>query len=260
VGSSAEQVVFTVLAQFPDDVVKVTTTGNVRQPKQIDEVLQAARSTGGLVVHTLVDPSLRAYLVEQAQKFDVPAIDLMGPLTQWLSDRLGKEPLGQPGLYRHLHREYFDRVSAIDYTMAHDDGKNPDGWPKADMVLAGVSRVGKTPLSLYLAVLGWKVANVPFVPQIPMSAKIFSLDPKRVFGLTIEPGQLIQYRRQRQQHLGVLGSSAYMDPVAVHEEIQEALKMFRRGGFSIVDMTDKTIELGADEIIRRIPQEKAGAG
>jgi regulator of PEP synthase PpsR (kinase-PPPase family) len=113
--------------------------------------------------------------------------------------------------------------------------------------------VGKTPVSLYLAVLGWKVANIPFVPQIPISEKLFALDPERVFGLTIEAGQLIHHRRQRQRQLGVSGPSDYMDPGAVQEEIREALRLFRRAGFSILDMTDKTIEAGADEIIRHLP-------
>ena len=161
-------------------------------------------------------------------------------------------PKAQPGLYRKLHSEYFERVAAIDFTMAHDDGKNPDGWPQADAVLVGVSRVGKTPLSLYLAVLGWKVANVPLVPQIPLPESFFSLDPQRVIGLTVEPDQLMEYRARRQRMLGAPGPSAYADPESIYEEIEEARKVFRKGRFKIVDMTDKTIEQGADEIIRHL--------
>ena len=136
--------------------------------------------------------------------------------------------------------------------MAHDDGKNPDGLPEADAVLVGVSRVGKTPLSLYLAVLGWKIANVPLVPQIPLPDELFSLDPERVIGLTVEPDQLSEYRTRRQKLLGAPGPSAYADPQAIYEEVEEALKVFRRSRFKIVDMTDKTIEQGADEIIRHL--------
>jgi regulator of PEP synthase PpsR (kinase-PPPase family) len=119
-------------------------------------------------------------------------------------------------------------------------------------MLVGVSRVGKTPISLYLAVLGWKAANYPLVPQIPVPENLYSLDPQRVFGLTVEPGRLLQYRLRRQRQLGAPGPSAYVDPQAVYEEVEEAKILFRRGGFRIVDMTDKTIELGADEIIRHL--------
>lgn len=252
IGASGEQLVHTVLAQFPKDAVRIITVGNVRQPEQIADVLLQAQKLDALVVHTLVDSQMRDYLLSEARRYQVQAIDLMGPLMEWVTQKAGLMPKGQPGLYRQLHQEYFDRVSAIDFTMAHDDGKNPDGWSQAEAVLVGVSRVGKTPLSLYLAVLGWKVANYPFVTQVPIPEALFSLDPKRVFALTVEPGQLLQYRLRRQRQLGAPGHSAYVDPQAVYEEIQEALQIFRRGRFTVIDMTDKTIEMGADEIIRHL--------
>ena len=255
VGASGEQLVHTVLAQFPKDAVQVITLANVRQPEQITQLLEQAQADGGLVIHTLVEPLLRRHLLDEAPNYSVDAIDLMGPLAEWVTQKTGLQPLGQPGLYRQLNRQYFDRVAAIEYSMAHDDGKHPEGWPEAEAMLVGVSRAGKTPLSLYLAVLGWKVANYPFVPHIPVPEALFALDPRRVIGLTIDPGQLIQYRRQRQYALGVpaaTGASAYFDPQAVFEEVQEANRVFRRAGFTMVDMTDKTIEMGADEIIRRL--------
>jgi regulator of PEP synthase PpsR (kinase-PPPase family) len=105
---------------------------------------------------------------------------------------------------------------------------------------------------VYLAVLGWKVANWPLVPQVPIPETLFSLDPQRVIGLTVEPDQLLQYRIRRQKQLGAPGPSAYADPESVYEEVQEALKVFHRGRFKIIDMTDKTIEQGAEEIIRQL--------
>jgi regulator of PEP synthase PpsR (kinase-PPPase family) len=244
--------VHTLLAQFPIDAVRVTTVGNVRYPEQITEALLQAQKMNALVVYTLVDPSLHDHLMQEAQRLPVQAMDLMGPIMSWVVEKLGMQPKAQPGLYRQLHSEYFERVSAIDFTMAHDDGKNPDGWRQAKAVLVGVSRVGKTPLSVYLAVLGWKVANVPLVPQLPVPEGLFSLDPQRVIGLTVEPDQLLQYRRRRQQQLGAPGPSIYADPNAIYEEVEEALTVFRKGRFKIVDMTEKTIEQGADEIIRHL--------
>ena len=251
-GASAEQLVYTLLAQFPDEAVRVTTVGNVRHPEQIAEVLSQAQRIDALVVYTLVDPSLHDYLVRESQKLQIQAVDAMGPIMEWVSEKLGIAPKAQPGLYRRLHSEYFERVAAIDFTMAHDDGKNPDGWPQADVVLVGVSRVGKTPLSLYLAILGWKVANMPLVPEIPLPESLFSLDPQHVIGVTVEPDRLLEYRTRRQRLLGAPGPSAYANSESIYEEVEEALKVFRKGRLKIIDMTDKTIEQGADEIIRHL--------
>ncbi|MBN1371351.1 MAG: kinase/pyrophosphorylase [Anaerolineaceae bacterium] len=257
VGASGEQLVYTALAQYPADVARVTTIGNVRQPEQVRDALRQAQQAGALVVHTLVDSTLQQLLVTEAARTGVRAVDVMGPILEWVSGRIGHPPAGQPGLYRHLNRDYFDRVAAIDFTLKHDDGKRREGWPEAEAMLVGVSRVGKTPLSIYLAVLGWKVANYPCVPQIPVPEALFSLDPRRVFGLTIEPGQLLQYRSQRQRQLGVTGASSYVDPKAVFEEVQSAEAAFKRGRFTVINMTDKTIELGADEIIRHLTRIEA---
>jgi [pyruvate, water dikinase]-phosphate phosphotransferase / [pyruvate, water dikinase] kinase len=252
VGSSAEQVVNTVLAQYPQHTVNVVTIGNIREAQQITDALILAQEVGGMIVHTMVDPVLHTQLVSTAAQLNLPAIDLMGSLISWLTENLGQPPLGQPGLYRQLRANYFERVAAIDYTMAHDDGKDPGGWSQADVVLVGVSRVGKTPLCVYLAVLGWKAANWPLVVDVPAPEVLFTLDARRVIGLTLNPVQLLQYRRKRQRRLGAPGYSAYDDPVAVDAELQSANQLFRRNGFAVVDMTDKTIEQGADEIIRLV--------
>ena len=252
VGASGEQLVHTLLAQFPEDAVQVITIGNVRDPEQVTAALNRAQKLGALVVYTLVDPGLHDHIRQEAERLQMPAVDLMGPIMGWVTKKLGVAPKAQPGLYRHLHPEYFERVDAIDFTMAHDDGKNPDGWTQAQAVLVGASRVGKTPLSLYLAILGWKIANYPLVPQVPIPEELFSLDPQRVIGITVEPDQLLQHRTSRQKQLGAPGPSPYADTEAVYEEVEEAKKIFRRGRFKVIDMTDKTIEQGADEIIRHL--------
>jgi regulator of PEP synthase PpsR (kinase-PPPase family) len=252
VGASGEQLVHTVLAQFPESRVQVITIPNVRFESQIEETVQRAEKLGATLVHTLVDANLRAYLEALAAERKVMAIDLMGELLTHLTQALGKQPLGQPGLYRLLNRDYFDRVAAIEYTMAHDDGKNPEGWAQAEIVLVGVSRAGKTPLSLYLSVLGWKVANVPLVIGLDLPAQFFQLDPRRVFGLKIEAGQLLAFRQQRQQRLGAAGPSDYVNPEKILEELEYAAGVFKRGGFRLINVTDKPIESCADEVIRQI--------
>ena len=253
-GASGEQLVHTVLAQFPESRAPVIMVAHVRQMEQIEDVITRAAATGGTVVHTLVDARLRSALIHLAQERNVAAIDLMGDLLSRLSAVLGREPVGHPGLYRQLRQDYFERVATIEFAMAHDDGKNPLDWPLAEIVLVGVSRVGKTPLSMYLSVLGWKVANVPLVMELSPPPELFQLDRRRVIGLSIQPGQLLIHRRQRQRRLGAPGPSAYTDPATIYEEIEAARQIFQRGGFSVIDVTDKPIETSADEIIELITQ------
>jgi regulator of PEP synthase PpsR (kinase-PPPase family) len=165
---------------------------------------------------------------------------------------LGEQSLGEPGLYRRLNKAYFDRVEAIEYSMTHDDGRHPEGWSQAELVLIGPSRVGKTPLSLYLSVLGWKVANIPIVPELDPPEKIFEMDKSLVIGLTIAPAHLMAFRQERQKRLGVSGSSDYTNPERIYEELQEAEKFCKRAGIRVLDVTDKPIETSADEVIRLI--------
>ena len=255
VGASGEQLVQTVLAQFPGKAVPVFTLGNTRQMEQVENIVQQAHETGGMIVHTLVDSRLRAGLIRLAQEHCVPEIDLVGSLLNQLESVLGIPPAEQAGLYRKLHQDYFERVGAIEYTMAHDDGRNPSEWVQAEIVIAGVSRSGKTPLSLYLSVLGWKVANVPIIMGVEPPSELVELDPSKIIGLTIEPSQLLMHRMQRQSRMGVPGPSAYTDPQAIYHEIEYALRLFKRNGFHIINVTDKPIETSADEIIRLMTRQ-----
>jgi regulator of PEP synthase PpsR (kinase-PPPase family) len=251
VGASGEQLVRTVMAQFPEADLSTVIFPKVSTSKRVREILKEAASAKAIVAHTFVDRKLRRAVVETAQALDLVAIDLVGPLMENMAARLDQEPLGKPGLYRQLYQSYFDRVDAIDYSLKHDDGQNPEGWADAEIVLLGASRVGKTPISLYLAVLGWKVANVPLVAGISPRQELLELDKRRMVGLTMTPSELVEHRRYRQRHLGVgSGSSDYTDPVTVYEEIEEIERFLRRNGITSIDVTGKPIETSADEIIR----------
>jgi hypothetical protein len=249
-GASAEQVVHTVLAQFPESRVKVTTIPNLRNADQVREAMQHAKIRQATVIYTLVDHQLRAQTSQMAGELGVFAIDLMGDLIEHLVEVLGAQPLEQPGLYRRLNEAYFGRVAAIEYTIAHDDGQRPETWEDAEIVLVGASRVGKTPLSMYLSVLGWKVANIPLVPLLDLPAELDQLDWKRVIGLTIAPGQLLAFRKERQHRLGVPGPSDYIHPQKLFEELQYVEQVCRQAGFTLLDVTDKPIETSADEIMQ----------
>jgi len=251
-GASGEQVVESVLAQFPDVQVPIRKIAHVHHKTQIRDVVTRASGANATIVHTLVDARLRQYLIEAAREKEVVALDLMGPLLDRLGRILGQEPKGQPGLYRHLRKGYFDRIAAIEFALAHDDGKNPQDIPKADVVLTGVSRSGKTPLSMYLGVLGWKVANVPVIPDLPLPVELLRIDRGRVFGLDIDQKRLVHHRRHRQQRRGLTGPGTYTDPKIVLDEVETVRALCRKHRFSMIDVTDKPIETTADEIIEAV--------
>jgi len=257
-GASGEQLVRTALAQFSNgDAVPVEIMGGVKTEAQLREAVTRAEQTGGTLVHTLVDAELRERMIVLARAHNVSAIDLIGALMLRLTHVLGSEPIGQPGLYRQIREAYFRRIEAIEFTVDHDDGRKPHELGLAEIVLVGVSRVGKTPLSIYLGTRGWKVANVPLVRGIDPPPELFQIDPRRVVGLTIDPENLRAYRSRRQRKLGVDSYTPYTDPRALYEEVQYAEEICRRAGFPLVDITERSIEENADEVIAHVTRRLA---
>ncbi len=250
-GFSGEQLLRTALAQFPTAEVAITVIAGIRRPEQLENAVTQAAAANGLIVHTLVDAQLRLTLDRLARNRGVLAVDLMGPLLAQLQVVLGREPVGRPGLYREQNREAFERTEAIEFTLAHDDGRHIENLRQADIVLVGVSRVGKTPISLYLASLGWKVANVPLVGGTPPS-ELFQIHRRRVVGLIIEPEQLLAHRRWRERRLKVSLSGSYSNPVKLREELEAARRVFLQGGFAVVDITNKPVEVSAREVLEAV--------
>jgi len=242
----------TALAQFEGAHVPVIVVPYVKSAEQVVEVVQRAAAEEGTIVHTLVDAKLRELLVREARSRNLEAIDLMGPLLSRIARLTGQVPLAQPGLYREIHQAYFDRIDAIEFTVAHDDGKQPEDLPYAEIILLGPSRVGKTPLAMYLSVHGWRVANVPLVKEMPPPPELFEAPRERIVGLLVDPSQLIAHRELRQQRLGTGRKSAYSDNLQLHREIEEARTFYKRKAIRTVDITDKPIEETAEEVIALI--------
>ncbi|MEZ4670285.1 MAG: pyruvate, water dikinase regulatory protein [Anaerolineae bacterium] len=251
-GTSGVQMVRTALAQFPVNNTTVTAIPQVRTPAHLHEIIAQVQAANGFIVHTLVDEPLRRDLTALAASHGIVEVDLMGPLLERLSSHLGCAPLGKPGLYRKMREQDFKRIEAIEFAVAHDDGKRAAELDQAEIVLTGVSRVGKTPLSMYLSTMGWKVANVPLVMGIEPPAELFQIERERVVGLTIEPGQLVAFRVRRGSHLGLASGAAYSAPQGLWDELEFAHSVFRRGRFAVMDMTDKPVEESAEEIIARV--------
>lgn len=257
-GASGELLSRTILAQFPQAYVPLIVESKVLTDDRVRQVVaRAASEPGAIILHTMVNRDQRRLLISEAAKADVFAFDVAGPLIEHMSRELKMEPVGQPGLYRQLHRSYFDRIEAIEFTVAHDDGQRVEELDKAEIVLVGVSRAGKTPLSMYLSILGWKVANVPFVPMVPVPDELFTIDLRRVIGLMIEPAQLVIQRKVRQQRTGI-PEGAYIGHQEVVEELRAANHFFYRHGIKVVDTTNKSIESSAEEIALIIARNMIG--
>lgn len=247
-GASGELLVRTVLAQFPTVRVPVQVFSAVHETRQIDDVIAQAVADQATIVHTLVKDVLREYLREAAELHHVPAVDLLSGLLTQLATQLGELPLGQPGRYRQLNANYFQRIQAIEYAVTHDDGQRISEIDQAEIVLVGVSRVGKTPLSIYLSLQGWKVANIPVVPGITLPSELLAIERARIVGLMIQPQQLLIYRRWRHQRLGI-AEGDYTNQARIGEELRAANHLFHDEGIATIDVTDKPIETTSDEVI-----------
>jgi regulator of PEP synthase PpsR (kinase-PPPase family) len=255
-GATGDLLARTVLAQFPDVDVPIYLETKVVTEERVHEVIEKASGIpGAIIVHTMVNRNFRRLLVTEAAQAGIVTFDLAGPLEEHLSRELGMEPLQQPGLYHQMRRAYFERIEAIEFAVAHDDGKRIEDLPQAEIVLVGVSRVGKTPLSMYLSVMGWKTANVPFVPDVPPPPELLQIPPYKVVGLTVEPAQLIAHRRYRAARSGI-PEEGYVDRASVVEELRAANHFFYKYGFHVVDTTDKPIETSAEEIIGLVTHRK----
>ncbi len=259
-GIAGNNLVQALLIQYPENKVPVEIIGRVTSEDEVFDVIMKAKADKGLIAHTMVNPELRHKINELGKEFNVRVIDLMGKLAEYLDETLDVEPMVHPGLYREINHKYFDRIDSIEYTLSHDDGMSPQRLRNAEIILTGVSRAGKTPLSVYLAMYGWKVANVPLVPGVQPPKELFEVDPNRVFGLYIGASQLIAHRQKRISSWENHRSDSYVDQRAVREEIRKAMFVFDRGGFTVINVSNKPIESTANEILSYMSKRFAYRG
>lgn len=255
-GRTARQALSAALTQFPGTEVDVIVYNDVRAPAQVRTIVAEAARVGAFIVHTLVTTSLRELMLRASHSADVQTIDLMGPLLERLSNELIHQPSQEPGLYNKLNREYFQRIDAMQFAFNHDDGQRSEGLADAEIVLLGVSRTFKTPISIYLAYKGWFAANVPVIMGIPPPEILSMLEPSRVFCLTTNASRLTELRRTRHERLG--GSTGnYAEPDFVQREIHYALNYYHQHpGWRIINVTSKPVEEIASEILAILKEGK----
>ena len=202
-----------------------------------------------MVIHTIVDETLRAALEEGCRRLDMPCIAALDPLVSALSRYLGASITSRVGVQHALDNDYFNRMDALNYAIGHDDGQGGQDLEQADVVLVGVSRTSKTPTCIYLAHRGVRAANVPLVPHRPPPEKLFELKRALVVGLTVSPDRLVQIRRNRLLSLKETRESSYTDPDEVRDEIIRARRLFERQGWPVIDVTRRSVEETAAAVL-----------
>jgi len=250
-GDTATQVVEACLVQFDKPNVQVHVYPLVTDHEQLREILSDARDVGAMVVCTLVRANQRTEADKLAKQFRIQMVDVVGNMLGALSTFLRQRPLGTPGLLHMTSDAYFARVEALEFTVKADDGKEPRMMLEADIVLVGVSRTSKTPLSVFLSHKGYKVANVPLVLDRSPPEDLWSVDPRRVFGLTIDPASLQTIRKERLHSMKMSDRTNYGQLDYILAELDFAHDLFGRNrDWPVIDVTGKAVEETAATILK----------
>ena len=248
-GRTAEQALKAALTQFDGVEIEISKYPGVRSSDDVRRVVSEAAAANAFIIHTLVTDELRAEMVRAGRRLNVEMIDLMGALLVRLSERFHISPSEKPGLFSQLNKYYFRRIETMEFAINHDDGLRVHEIASAEIVLLGVSRTFKTPLSVYLANKGWFVANIPVIVDHEVPREVHQVAPENVFCLDTNPLRLAELRKARDEYLrGEVGE--YADPEFVRRELMWARRLFsRQPGWRRLDVTNKPIEEIASEII-----------
>ena len=247
-GDTGSAAVRAAMIQFPHRW-RMRVFRDARTVTEVCRVIALAQETNALVVFSLVEGDVVDALKHEAEERNVVAVDLLGPLIMRVAQRLKVEPKHQPGILHGFSEDYFDRIDAVEFAVRHDDGANLRTLHEADIVLTGVSRTSKTPLSMYLAQRGFKTGNVPLVPGLEPPKELLEVDKRRVFGLSVDPGTLLSVRTARMRSMRGPSGSAYTDPDQVMLELDRARKLFRARGWKQIDVSGRAVEENASKII-----------
>lgn len=249
IGETGELVVRAAASQFNGGKLDVRRIPYLNSAAEVEEALQEAASCQAAVAYTLVRPDLKHVLEGKSSELGLVCVDIMGPILAAIASVTNLPPRLEPGLIRKMDEAYFNKVEAVEFAVKYDDGKQPWGLTKADLVIVGVSRTSKTPLCMYLAHKGIKAANVPLVPEVNPPAELFTLQPHKVVGLTIDPSLLNEIRKERLKTLGLSDSVEYANPERITGELEYAESVMRKIGCPIINVTNKAVEETAAKVL-----------
>jgi regulator of PEP synthase PpsR (kinase-PPPase family) len=258
-GETAARLVQALEAQFPDQEFVEIRHPRVETEDDLHIAVQRMKGRPAVVVYTLVDPEMRDSMRALCRRARLHYCDLLGHPIDAVARVSGQAAKMRPGSRPPLNSAYFKRMEAIEFAVRFDDGVGR-GLEEADVVLVGVSRTSKTPLSIYLGYLGHKAANVPVVKGIAPPKELFEVDQRKIVGLTIDPNRLMEIRRARVRSMGA-GSrnKQYAELLEIYEELEEATKLHRRLGCPVIDISELSIEETAHRILRVVEERKSAA-
>ena len=249
-GETAKTVAKACIYQFPNH-----ENWNIRRHPYINnknllmDVLEKAKEVNALVMYSMVNQELVDYAKSYCEDNNISYIDLLSSVIGQMAEKAGIEPIREPGVIRKMDKSYFDRIEAIEFAVKYDDGKDPRGVLKADVVLVGISRTSKTPLSMYLANKQLKVANVPLVPEVPIPKELMEVETKRIIGLTNSPDTLNRIRMERLRALGLSGAANYAKLERILEELDYSEEIMKTLKCPVINVSNKSIEETAGIII-----------
>ena len=241
-GETLNAVARAACAQYEDVSAVEHIYALVRGPKQLDRAIAEIEREPGLVMFTMVNDTLRDQLVARCAELDVPCISVLDPVINALGTYLGREISHKPGVQHEMNAEYFDRIAALNFTMAHDDGQSNGDLDEADIILVGVSRTSKTPTCIYLANRGIKAATVPLVPSAPLPPDLLTAKNPLIVGLVTSADRLMQIRKNRLLSLNEREETDYIDKDLISAELADARRLCNKHGWPVIDVTRKSIE------------------
>lgn len=256
VGETAENLAKAIAEQFKPISYETRKFPYVDSVQTVKDIVEEAATQKSLLIFTIVLEPIRDAIVEQCKALKVPCFDVMSPLLDFFEDTLHEKPMREAGIIHRLDENYFKRVEAVEFAVKYDDGKDPRGVKKADVVIIGVSRTSKTPLSMYLAHKNVKVANIPLVPEVPVPEELYEISNKKVIGLTTNPIKLNEIRQERLKALGLSDSANYASLERILQELDYADGIMRRVGCPVIDVASKAVEETAGIILEMMKANK----
>lgn len=252
VGETADFVARAAVSQFSAGSMEIRRVAYVNNPNHIIEIVHEVKKVSGLIAYTIILPELKETLIKESTRLGVPIIDVLGPMIDNLVKLSGQAPIMKPGLLHKLDRNYFKKVEAIEFAVKYDDGKDPRGIIRADVVIIGVSRTSKTPLCMFLAHKSIKAANVPLVPEVAPPEEIYKLPRSKVIGLTIKPELLNEIRQERLKILGLKSGADYASLERILMELDYAEGLMHKIGCPVIDVSNRAVEETASKVLEII--------
>ncbi|SIN85040.1 hypothetical protein SAMN05878443_0125 [Carnobacterium alterfunditum] len=250
IGETGEQVIHSILSQYSIEVGEIKKFTHVLTKQMLEAILvNISEDENAVVFYTLVQKELKQYLTAFSENNKLLLVDILGDGMSAIQKITSLEPMGEPGIIRKMDKKYFSRIEAIEFSVRYDDGKDPRGILKADLVLLGVSRTSKTPLSIYLANKNIRVLNIPLFPESDPPKEIYQISSTKIIGLTNSPEKLNSIRRERLKTLGLPQNASYADTNRILEELDHADKIMKKIGCLVIDVSNNAIEETANLII-----------